>query len=194
MVIADETADSEFVAIDLLAQLEHDINARAFLVTNSKKLIDDVKKEIKKQMIDLFTKNIIKQSLNNLKIIFVNKIAESIKIANNIAPEHLELQIKNPEKCLNKLNNYGSLFLGKYSAEAFGDYCSGTNHVLPTNGGARFASGLSVRDFIKLQTYQRIDCGGVRKLTPTALKLSKIEGLDAHNKSIKIRLQKLKHL
>ena len=126
----------------------------------------------------------------NLKIILVKKIENAIAIADEIAPEHLELQVKNPEKYISKLRNYGSLFLGKYSAEAFGDYCSGTNHVLPTNGGARFASGLSVRDFIKLQTYQKLNVKGVEKLAPTALKLSKIEGLDAHNKSIKLRLKK----
>ena len=84
----------------------------------------------------------------------VRKIDNAITIANNTAPEHLELQIKNPENYLKRLTNYGSLFLGKYSAETFGDYCSGTNHVLATNGGARFTSGLSVRDFVKLQTYQ----------------------------------------
>ena len=188
MIIADETADYKFVAIDLLAQLEHDVNAKAYLLTNSQALIKNVKIEIKKQLLDLATKNIIKQSMKNLKIITVKKIDNAISIANRIAPEHLELQIRKPKRYVNKITNYGSLFLGKYSAEAFGDYCSGTNHVLPTNGGARFTSGLSVRDFIKLQTYQKIDAKGVKKLAPTALKLSKIEGLDAHNKSIRIRL------
>ena len=188
MIIADETADYKFVAIDLLAQLEHDVNANAYLLTNSQALIKNVKIEIKKQLLDLATKNIIKQSMKNLKIITVKKIDNAISIANRIAPEHLELQIRKPKRYVNKITNYGSLFLGKYSAEAFGDYCSGTNHVLPTNGGARFTSGLSVRDFIKLQTYQKIDAKGVKKLAPTALKLSKIEGLDAHNKSIRIRL------
>ncbi len=188
MIIADETANYKFVAIDLLAQLEHDINAKAFLVTDSKILISKVKSEIEKQLLDLNTKNIIKKSIKNLKIIFVEKIENAIKIANEIAPEHLELQVKNLEKYIKKLRNYGSLFLGGYSAEAFGDYCSGTNHVLPTNGGARFTSGLSVRDFIKLQTYQKITQKGIKKLAPTALKLSEIEGLEAHNKSIRIRL------
>ncbi|MBI4452996.1 histidinol dehydrogenase, partial [Candidatus Woesearchaeota archaeon] len=190
MIIADEKADYSLIAIDLLAQLEHDANAKAFLVTNSKLLIKKVKSEIKKLMVDLPTKRIVQQSIKNLKIIFIRKINDAIPIANNLAPEHLELQIKNPEKYLDKLANYGSLFLGKYSAEAFGDYCSGTNHVLPTNGGARFTSGLSVRDFVKLQTYQRISPKGARKLAAAALKLSKIEGLGAHNKSIQIRLSK----
>ena len=190
MIIADEKADYKLIAIDLLAQLEHDINAKTFLVTNSKLLIKKVKKEVKSLIIDLSTKRIVQQSIKNLKIIFIRKINDAIPIANNLAPEHLELQIKRPEKYLNKLTNYGSLFLGKYSAEAFGDYCSGTNHVLPTNGGARFTSGLSVRDFVKLQTYQKIEPKGVRKLSKVAMKLAKIEGLEAHKKSIEIRLKK----
>ena len=187
MVIADEFADPEIIAADLLAQLEHDINARAFLVTNSSAIISKTKEEINNQLKDLDTKGIIKKSLKNLKIIAIKNIDESIKIANEIAPEHLELQVGNPEKLMEKLRNYGSLFIGQYSTEAFGDYCSGTNHVLPTRGGARFTSGLSVRDFVKLQTYQKIDAIGVKKLAPAALKLSKVEGLSAHNKSVQIR-------
>jgi len=190
MIIADDSADYKFIAADILAQLEHDIGSRAFFATDSRKLMQNVKTEIKKQLNELNTKKIIKKSLKNLKIIFVNKLKNAIKIANEIAPEHLELQVTNPEKYMNQLYNYGSLFLGKYSAEAFGDYCSGTNHVLPTNGGAKFTSGLSVRDFVKLQTYQKISSKGAKKLAPTALKLSEIEGLDAHNKSIKVRLGK----
>ena len=190
MIIADENANFEFAAADLLAQLEHDINSRAFLIADSKKLIEDVKIEIRLQIKNLSSEKIIKKSLNNLKIKLVEKIEDAVKIANETAPEHLELQIKNPGKYMDKFTNYGSLFLGNYSAEAFGDYCSGTNHILPTNGGARFTGGLSVRDFVKLQTYQKINKKGALKLAPTALKLSKIEGLDAHNKSIKIRLGK----
>jgi len=189
MVIADELADPEIIAADLLAQLEHDINARAFLVTNSNAIINETKKEINKQLKSLDTKNLINQSLKNFKIIKIKNIDESIKITNEIAPEHLELQIRNPERLIEKLRNYGSLFIGNYSAEAFGDYCAGTNHVLPTRGGARFTSGLSVRDFIKLQTYQKIDFKGAKKLSPAALKLSKIEGLAAHKKSVEVRLK-----
>lgn len=188
MIVADNTADYKLVAIDLLAQLEHDINAKAFLVTDSGKLAKDVKNETKSQMKLLATKAILKKSIKNLKISLIKKIEDSIAISNEVAPEHLELQIKNPKSLMNKLRNYGSLFIGNYSAEAFGDYCSGTNHVLPTNGGARFTGGLSVRDFVKLQTYQIIDENGAARLAPAALKLSEIEGLDVHNKSIKIRL------
>lgn len=189
MVIADEFADPEIVAADLLAQLEHDINSRAFLLANSGAIIKKAKEEISKQLNDLDTKDIIKKSIKNLKIILIKNIEDAINAANEIAPEHLELQIKNPEKLAGKLRNYGSLFIGQYSAEAFGDYCAGTNHVLPTRGGARFTSGLSVRDFVKLQTYQKIEAKGAKKLAPTALKLSEIEGLNAHNKSIRLRVK-----
>ncbi len=190
MIIADKDANPQFIAADLLAQLEHDANSRAFLVSDSIRIAEETKKQMKLQMDGLKTKNIIKNSLKNFKAIHIKKIEDSIKIANEIAPEHLELQIANPEKLVMELRNYGSLFIGPYSAEAFGDYCSGTNHVLPTRGGARFTSGLSVRDFVKLQTYQRIDEKGARILAKAALQLSKIEGLDAHNKSISIRLNK----
>ena len=190
MIIADSTTDSNFAAADLLAQLEHDTNSRAFLISSSKELIKNVKDKIKLQLDNLVTKSIIKKSIKNLKIIKIKNIEDGINISNQIAPEHLELQVKNPEKYMKKLKNYGSLFLGKYSVEAFGDYCSGTNHVLPTNGGARFTGGLSVRDFIKLQTYQKINYKGVKKLAPIALKLSKIEGLDGHRKSTLARLEK----
>ncbi len=190
MIIADDASDFKFIAADLLAQLEHDIASRAFLITSSEKLMENVKIEIKKQMQDLSTKGIIKKSIKNLKIIIISKIQDAAKIANEIAPEHLEIQVRNPEKLIKELQNYGSLFLGRYSAEVFGDYCSGTNHVLPTNGSARFTSGLSVRDFVKLQTYQKINFKGARKLAPTALRLSRVEGLDAHNKSIRLRFSK----
>ena len=190
MIIADEKSDFKIISADILAQLEHDADARAFLATNSETIANNAKKEIQKQLAALKTKNIIKESLKNLKIFITKNMEESADIANKIAPEHLELQIKNPEKIIKKLRNYGSLFIGQYSAEVFGDYCSGTNHVLPTRGGARFTSGLSVRDFIKLQTYQGIDGKGAKKLSSAALQLSKVEGLDAHNKSISIRLNK----
>ncbi len=190
MIIADRFANPKFIAADILAQLEHDINAKAYLATNSRELITKVKLNIKKQRDSLKTKKVIDDSIKNLKIILLKKLDDAVKSANEIAPEHLELQIERPMIMAEKLRNYGSLFIGEYSAEAFGDYCSGTNHVLPTNGGARFASGLSVRDFVKLQTYQKISKKAAERLGKTALILSKIEGLDAHNKSVKARLGK----
>jgi len=114
-------------------------------------------------------------------------LKEVIKIANEEAPEHLMLQVKNPKKYLNQLKNYGSLFLGDYSAVAFGDYCSGPNHVLPTDKTSRFTGGLSVKDFTKIQTYQYINKKGAEKLAKIAIKFASIEGLDAHKKSAEIR-------
>ncbi|PIV65002.1 MAG: histidinol dehydrogenase [Candidatus Nealsonbacteria bacterium CG01_land_8_20_14_3_00_12] len=188
LIIADNYANPKFVAADLLAQAEHDVNTKIFFVTNSKNLIKKVNDELKIQIKKLETKNIIKEAFKNKKVILVKNLEEAIKIANQIAPEHLALQVKNPKKYLNQLKNYGSLFLNSYSAVAFGDYCSGPNHVLPTDGTSRFTGGLSVKDFIKIQTYQYITKRGAKKLASIAKELASFEGLDAHKKSVEIRL------
>ncbi len=126
-------------------------------------------------------------SLENRRIILVDSLVAAIELSNKIAPEHLELQVKNPKQLMEKLRNYGSLFIGKYSAEVFGDYCSGTNHILPTNRAARYTGGLSVKDFIKVLTYQKIGQKGAGNLAETASKLAEIEGLEAHKKSAEVR-------
>jgi len=189
LIIADNYANPKFVAADLLAQAEHDVNTKIFFVTNSKNLIKKVNDELKIQIKKLETKNIIKEAFKNKKVILVKNLEEAIKIANQIAPEHLALQVKNPKKYLNQLKNYGSLFLNSYSAVAFGDYCSGPNHVLPTDGTSRFTGGLSVKDFIKIQTYQYITKRGAKKLAPIAKEFASFEGLDAHKKSVEIRFK-----
>ena len=142
------------------------------------------------QIEKLETKKIIKEAFKNKKVIFVKNLKEAVKIADEVAPEHLALQVKNPRRYLSKLKNYGSLFLGGYSAVAFGDYCSGTNHVLPTNKTSRFTGGLSVKDFIKIQTYQQITEKGAKKLAKIATEFAAIENLDAHKKSAEIRLKR----
>jgi len=189
LIIADNYANPKFVAADLLAQAEHDVNTKIFFVTNSKNLIKKVNDELKIQIKKLETKNIIKEAFKNKKVILVKNLEEAIKIANQIAPEHLALQVKNPKKYLNQLKNYGSLFLNSYSAVAFGDYCSGPNHVLPTDGTSRFTGGLSVKDFIKIQTYQYITKRGAKKLASIAKEFASFEGLDAHKKSVEIRFK-----
>src|SRR3990167_4148349 len=189
MIIADETGNPEFIAADLLAQAEHDIKAKVDLVTTSRELANKVNEQIRIQLPRLKTKSIAESSLKNSNTIIAKNLNEAINIANKKSPEHLELQIKNPKNIMRKLKNYGSLFIGENTAEVFGDYCSGTNHVLPTNGGARFTSGLSVRDFIKLQTYQKVELKGVKSLSNIAIQFSKIEGLEAHKKSVKIRIK-----
>jgi len=187
LVIADKYANSKFIAADLLAQAEHDVNTKIIFITDSKSLIRKVNAELKFQIEKLETKNIIKEAFKNKKVILVKNLKEAIKIANEEAPEHLMLQVKNPKKYLNQFKNYGSLFLGDYSAVAFGDYCSGPNHVLPTDKTSRFTGGLSVKDFTKIQTYQYINKKGAEKLAKIATKFASIEGLDAHKKSAEIR-------
>lgn len=188
LIIADKTANPKFVASDLLAQAEHDIEARVMLVTNSERLAYCVNKEIERQLAMLKTKKTAEQSMKkNGRIIIVKTIENAIEFVNRFAPEHLELQMKEPKKYLSKLNNYGSLFSGSYSANALGDYVTGANHILPTGGSARFTGGLSVKDFIKLQTYQYVGKKGFDKVSNTAIKLADIEGLDGHKKSLEVR-------
>lgn len=170
LVIADENANPKIIAADLLAQKEHDKDAVAVLVTNSKKLAKKVEKIVKKEA----------------KII-VKSIDEAVNFANEFAPEHLSLQVKNPKKYLSRVRNYGSLFLGNNAGVVFGDYVSGPNHVLPTNKCARFASGLSVKDFIKAPTYQYITKKGYNRIKDAAIKLAEIEGLEGHKKSVMVR-------
>lgn len=190
LIIADQFANPKFVAADLLAQAEHDIDAKITLVSNSPRLIKGAEKELKSQLSKIATKKIAKKSLKKRKTIKVKNIEEAIKIANKIAPEHLELQVKNPKKYLNQLRNYGSLFLGEYSGVVFGDYCSGTNHVLPTGGTAKYTGGLSVKDFVKILTYQQVSKKGAKNLAKIAEKLASVEGLNAHQKSAEIRTKK----
>lgn len=188
LIIADKYANAKFIAADLLAQAEHDTKAKITFITDSAKLIKEVVKQIKTQLCQLETKEIIQQSIRNKKIIKVKELKEAVELANENAPEHLELCVKNPKSYVGKLKNYGSLFLGEYSAVAFGDYCSGTNHVLPTQGNARFTGGLSVRDFLKLQTYQYLSQKGAKLLSNTAVQLASTEGLTAHKKSVEARI------
>jgi len=188
LIIADKTANPKFIASDLLAQAEHDIEAKAILVTNSERLAYCVNKEVEKQITIVKTKKIAEQSLKkNGRIIIVKTIENAIEFANRLAPEHLELQIKEPKKYLSKLNNYGSLFLGSYSANVLEDYVTGTNHILPTGSSARFTAGLSVKDFIKLQTYQYVNKKGFDKILNTAIRMADIEGLDGHKKALELR-------
>jgi histidinol dehydrogenase len=190
LIIADETGNPEFIAADMLAQSEHDIHARADLLTTSPEIAKKVKKEIEIQLENIKTKEVAKAALENGKIVHVKDLNEAIAISNRRAPEHLELQVKNKKGMISKLTNYGSLFIGNYSAEVFGDYCSGTNHTLPTNKAANYTGGLSVKEFIKVLTYQEATKENCKKLIPIASRIAEIEGLDAHKKSAEMRLKK----
>lgn len=187
IVIADESADPRFVAADLLAQAEHDPNARADLITMSRKFAEEVNEEVEAQLTRLSTGDVAAASLNKSSIVIVKNLDEAISIANRRAPEHLELQARNSKGFVRNLRNYGSLFIGPYSAEVFGDYCTGTNHTLPTNGAARYTGGLSVKDFLKILTYQEIDKKGADKLAGIASKLAEVEGLEGHRKAAEMR-------
>lgn len=171
LIIADKNANPNIIAADLLAQREHDKEAVALLVTNSEILAEEVRKLVRKEA----------------QIIIIKTIDEAIKFANEFSPEHLSLQVKNPKEYLSKLMNYGSLFLGNYAGVVFGDYVSGPNHVLPTRGAARFTAGISVKDFIKLQTYQYITKIGYNRIKNATIKLAEIEGLKKHKKSVMVR-------
>ena len=188
MIIADETANSSFVAADMLAQCEHDPDARAYLITTSKKFADDVINKVDEFLENLETKEIASISISKSIIIIVENIEQAIEIANKKAPEHLEICYESTEKDIDKYTNYGSLFIGNYSAEVLGDYCSGTNHILPTNGVARYTGGLSTLDFVKVQTYQKISKEAAQNnLCKVASNLANTEGLMAHKLSADLR-------
>ena len=190
LIIADGTANPVFLAADLLAQAEHDANAIPILITDSRKLALQVEAEIKNQLPQLNNADIAHISLeNNGLIILVDDLTDAVEIANQKAPEHLELQVKESEKFVDQLKNYGSLFIGSLAAEVLGDYSSGLNHTLPTNTTARYTAGLSVKDFLKIQTTLRVSHEGLNTIGPTAQKLGEMEGLDGHARSVAERLK-----
>ncbi len=190
-VVAHRSADPELVAADLIAQAEHDIFAQSILITNEKKIINSVNLYIKKQLESLPKKNIASQSLRKYGLaILARSRKEIIEIVNIIAPEHLELFTSFNNKILNGVKNAGSIFVGKFSPEAIGDYIAGPNHVLPTSGSARFSSGLSVNDFLKRQSLIKITKTGIERLGSSVINLAKHENLEGHANSVKLRLKK----
>jgi histidinol dehydrogenase len=191
LVLADATARAEFIAADLLAQAEHDPLSQAMLVTDSRKLAEEVSVSVHRQRRELKRQLILAQSLASCRAILVPDLNTGISIVNAYAPEHLLLQVREPRRWLSEIQNAGSVFLGTWSPETLGDYCSGTNHVLPTYGGARALSGLSVRDFVKTIPVQEITPAGLRALGPTAITLAKLEGLDGHADAAARRLTAL---
>jgi len=188
MIIADETADPDFIAADMLAQVEHDVDARAYLVTTSEELAQQVVLKTEEFLKNLETADIAAKSIRESYVILVDNIDQAVEISDKKAPEHLEICYRNARQDIDRYNNYGSLFIGNYSAEVFGDYCSGTNHTLPTNGVAKYSGGLSVFDFVKIQTYQEISESAARgDLSKIASKFASVEGLFAHKLSADLR-------
>jgi histidinol dehydrogenase len=191
MVIADDTARPDFVAADLLAQAEHDGQAQAILVTPNRKLAASVAATIQTQLPGLSRRAILDESLASSRCIVVPDLDTAFQVANEYAAEHLILEIHEPRRWLAQIHNAGSIFLGAWSPEPMGDYCSGTNHVLPTYGYARAYSGLSVLDFVKGVTVQELTPAGLRSLGPVAVTLAQLEGLDAHANAVTCRLDVL---
>ena len=193
MVVADKTSNPDWVAADLIAQAEHDQYSQSILIANDKKLISNVKKSLNYQLNTLPKKNIARLSLKRFGYaILSNNIKKTISIINEVAPEHLEIQIKNPYKILRNIKNAGSIFIGRYSPEAMGDYLAGPNHVLPTTGSAKFSSGLSVFDFLKRQSLIKISKTGIERLGPYVINLAKYENLEGHAISVKKRIKRSK--
>ena len=191
VVVANKDNNPNWVASDLIAQAEHDENAQSILITDDKNFATRVINSIRKIKKNLTKKKIIEKSLNNNGIIvLVDKIELAAEIINFFAPEHLHLHISNYKELLSKINNAGGIFLGEYSAEAFGDYIVGTNHVLPTSGAAKFSSGLGVLDFMKRNSVVEMNEKSYNMFSDDTQKMSGLEGLDGHKLSVRIRQKK----
>ncbi len=189
MIIAEENSNPRFIALDMLAQSEHDPLASSYLLTTSRTLANKVQKEIEGELKLLPRKEILEESLKRGGIFIVSSIDEAIDLSNNFAPEHLELMLEEPFLILTKIKNAGSVFLGEYSPEAVGDYVSGTNHVLPTSGFAKYYSSLSVDDFLKKFTFQYVTKEGLKNYKSTVSTLARSEGLFAHEKAVNVRFE-----
>ena len=190
LVVADETANSRYVAADLLSQAEHDRLASSILVTTSEDVAKDVQKELERQLELLSRNEIAKESIENYgKIILVDDIDSALVISNTIAPEHLELMVENPFEIVNKVKNAGAIFMGKYSPEPLGDYFAGPNHTLPTSGTAKFSSPLSLDDFVKKSSLIYYSREALKEVKDDIVCIAENEGLDAHANTLKIRFE-----
>jgi histidinol dehydrogenase len=190
-VIADESADPDRVAADLLAQAEHDVLAQAILLCTDAALVQCVAERIRARVVALSRQDVLAASLTHVRLIVVPDLVAAAAIAEEYAPEHLLLQVHAPRALLASITTAGSVFLGAWSPEPIGDYCSGTNHVLPTYGHARAYSGLSVTDFMRSMTVQELSAAALQQLGPVAVTLAQLEGLDAHAAAIEVRLASL---
>ncbi|EGQ7776385.1 TPA: histidinol dehydrogenase [Vibrio parahaemolyticus] len=191
LVIADETADPDFIAADLLSQAEHGPDSQVVLVTPSPIVADQVTDAVQRQLKSLSRADIAQKALASSLIIISESITQAVSISNYYGPEHLIVQTKNPRELLPLLDNTGSIFLGDWSPESAGDYASGTNHVLPTYGYTRTYSSLGLADFSKRMTVQELSAEGLQNLAPTVVTMAEAEGLDAHKRAVTIRVEKL---
>jgi len=191
-VYADETSIPSFVAADLLSQAEHGADSQVIFIANSIELVEEVQKEIEMQLTLLPRKDLAKKALENSKAIVLSNIEEAIAMINEYAPEHLILSINNAAQIAEKIINAGSIFIGNFSPESVGDYASGTNHTLPTNGFAKAYSGVSMDSFVKKITFQQLTERGLENIAPTVTEMARAEGLQAHSKAVELRVDWIK--
>jgi len=191
-VIADDTANAEFVAADLLSQAEHGADSQVFLITTSNKFIDEVQKELDKQLEALPRKEIAQKALANSMLVLVSDIREAIDLSNTYAPEHLVIQTEDYEDVASKVINAGSVFLGQYACESAGDYASGTNHTLPTHGYATTYNGVNLDSYCRKVTFQHLTEEGVRQIGHAVELMAEAEQLDAHKNAMTVRINSLK--
>ena len=191
LVIADDSAEPAFVAADLLAQAEHSPDAQVMLVTLSREFADASAAEVSRQLEALPRREIAAAAIASSRILLVPDIDTALEVSNRYAPEHLILQVRAPRRWLERVRNAGSVFLGSWTPETLGDYCSGTNHVLPTYGHARAYSGLGVLDFVRRMTVQEASPEGLADLGPVARTLARLESLEAHARAVEVRLEAL---
>jgi histidinol dehydrogenase len=190
-VVCDKFSNPEWIASDLIAQAEHDVLAQCILISKSKSVVENVNRQIYKQLKMLPRKGIAEKSINNNGIlIFIKSDKDIINIINRIAPEHLELNIKNYKNLVTKIKNAGSICLGRYAVMAMTDYNVGTNHVLPTNTSSRYSSGISVNEFFKRISYINLSKKGIETLGPSVITLANYEGLVGHAQSVKKRIRR----
>ena len=192
LVVADDTANASFVASDLLSQAEHGIDSQVLLVSTSKQLINNVSKEVQKQLDELPRKTIAKKAIENSKLIYVENNNIALDLINEYGPEHFIICVEDEDFYIKGIQNAGSVFIGNYTPESAGDYASGTNHTLPTNGYAKQYSGVNLDSFMKSMTFQKINREGIISIGKTIELMAEAEGLQAHKNAVTLRLNSLK--
>jgi histidinol dehydrogenase len=192
LIVADDTAIAAFVASDLLSQAEHGIDSQVILVSTSKELIDAVEEEIQSQMEVLPRKEIAEKAIANSKLIYVENDETALELIDEYGPEHFIICSKNEDYFVNNIGNAGSVFIGNYTPESAGDYASGTNHTLPTNGYAKNYSGVNLDSFTKSMTFQKISKIGIKNIGKAIEVMADAEGLQAHKNAVTLRLKDLK--
>ena len=191
LVVADDSADAAFVASDLLSQAEHGADSQVILVSTSKGLITEVEKEIESQLAVLPRKEIAAKAMENSKLIYIERAELALELINEYSPEHLIICTKNENFYIDGIENAGSVFIGNFTPESAGDYASGTNHTLPTNGYAKQYSGVNLDSFMKSMTFQKISENGIREIGPAVELMAEAEGLHAHKNAMSLRLKKI---